>query len=419
MTGQASEGLRPSDALREAVHRFKAASFDGIRERIFTFAFKGLVYPQIWEDPEVDLKALELKPGARDGRDRLGRLQRALLSDRRPGVDPRRRPQSRACRADQAEARGDPPAPLLRVVLPLLRRGRCARQPRPPIAASSASRSTRRRAATGRAATFSAAGASRSSSATSTATACSAPSSARRISWRGSTAPIPRKMMGATTLDEQRSYLRRDARAALRQAAGALAHLEEDLALRSRHSAGAIRGAALARRRHGGGAARAAGAPRLRLLALRQLFRLAGLRPRLSPRAATGPLPPYLRRQNFDDIRARAGAREGGAQLRHRRADERDAGEPRRLRAPRRAGLDDRRAAERALGGDHAHREAGRARRLPHRRRAVAPSRPRRRGDPRPLDLRRRRRAARSAPRTARRSMAASTSTSSTDERRR
>ena len=64
LTGQASEGVRPSDALREAVHRFKAASFDGIRERIFTLAFKGLVYPQIWEDPEVDLRALELKPGA-------------------------------------------------------------------------------------------------------------------------------------------------------------------------------------------------------------------------------------------------------------------------------------------------------------------------------------------------------------------
>jgi S-adenosylmethionine-diacylglycerol 3-amino-3-carboxypropyl transferase len=65
LTGQASEGLRPSDALREAVHRFSAASFDGIRERIFTLAFKGLVYPQIWEDPEVDLEALELEPGAR------------------------------------------------------------------------------------------------------------------------------------------------------------------------------------------------------------------------------------------------------------------------------------------------------------------------------------------------------------------
>jgi S-adenosylmethionine-diacylglycerol 3-amino-3-carboxypropyl transferase len=64
VTGEASEGLRPSDALREAVHRFKAVSRDGIRERIFTFAFRGLVYPQIWEDPEVDLKALALRPGA-------------------------------------------------------------------------------------------------------------------------------------------------------------------------------------------------------------------------------------------------------------------------------------------------------------------------------------------------------------------
>jgi S-adenosylmethionine-diacylglycerol 3-amino-3-carboxypropyl transferase len=70
---QASEGPAPSDALRpngsdplhEAVHRFEASSWEGIRERLFTFAFKGLVYPQIWEDPDVDLKALRLAPGAR------------------------------------------------------------------------------------------------------------------------------------------------------------------------------------------------------------------------------------------------------------------------------------------------------------------------------------------------------------------
>jgi S-adenosylmethionine-diacylglycerol 3-amino-3-carboxypropyl transferase len=47
------------------VHRFKAGSWEGVRERIFTFAFKGLVYPQIWEDPAVDLKALRLAPGER------------------------------------------------------------------------------------------------------------------------------------------------------------------------------------------------------------------------------------------------------------------------------------------------------------------------------------------------------------------
>lgn len=67
---QASEGPAPSDAgppnpLHEAVHRFGAGSWEGVRERIFTFAFKGLVYPQIWEDPDVDLKALQLAPGAR------------------------------------------------------------------------------------------------------------------------------------------------------------------------------------------------------------------------------------------------------------------------------------------------------------------------------------------------------------------
>ncbi|MDX5593097.1 DUF3419 family protein [Pseudovibrio sp. SPO723] len=32
---------------------------------MFTFAFKGMVYPQIWEDPEVDIEALALKPGSR------------------------------------------------------------------------------------------------------------------------------------------------------------------------------------------------------------------------------------------------------------------------------------------------------------------------------------------------------------------
>jgi S-adenosylmethionine-diacylglycerol 3-amino-3-carboxypropyl transferase len=57
--------LFPTHALSQAVHRIKAASFDGVRERVFTFAFRGLVYPQIWEDPVVDLKALQLVPGAR------------------------------------------------------------------------------------------------------------------------------------------------------------------------------------------------------------------------------------------------------------------------------------------------------------------------------------------------------------------
>lgn len=48
--------------LNRAVHRNHLASRDGLLERIFTLAFRGLVYPQIWEDPVVDMDALAIKP---------------------------------------------------------------------------------------------------------------------------------------------------------------------------------------------------------------------------------------------------------------------------------------------------------------------------------------------------------------------
>ncbi len=51
--------------LEQAVHRHRAASKAGISERLFTLAFRGLVYPQIWEDPLVDMAALALKPDSR------------------------------------------------------------------------------------------------------------------------------------------------------------------------------------------------------------------------------------------------------------------------------------------------------------------------------------------------------------------
>ena len=51
--------------LRQAVHRHKATTRQGIQERLFTLAFSGLVYPQIWEDPVVDLDALRLQAGER------------------------------------------------------------------------------------------------------------------------------------------------------------------------------------------------------------------------------------------------------------------------------------------------------------------------------------------------------------------
>lgn len=49
--------------LTSAVHRSKPLSRAGLLERMFTLAFSGLVYPQIWEDPVVDMEALALQPG--------------------------------------------------------------------------------------------------------------------------------------------------------------------------------------------------------------------------------------------------------------------------------------------------------------------------------------------------------------------
>jgi S-adenosylmethionine-diacylglycerol 3-amino-3-carboxypropyl transferase len=37
-------------------------SREGVLERIFTLAFRGLVYPQIWEHPAVDLEAMQIRP---------------------------------------------------------------------------------------------------------------------------------------------------------------------------------------------------------------------------------------------------------------------------------------------------------------------------------------------------------------------
>lgn len=54
-----------NELLADAVHANPIASGRGLLERLFTLAFSGLVYPQIWEDPEVDMAALELGPGKR------------------------------------------------------------------------------------------------------------------------------------------------------------------------------------------------------------------------------------------------------------------------------------------------------------------------------------------------------------------
>jgi S-adenosylmethionine-diacylglycerol 3-amino-3-carboxypropyl transferase len=48
--------------LERAAHTRPAASRRGALERLFTLMFKGFVYNQIWEDPQVDLDALALEP---------------------------------------------------------------------------------------------------------------------------------------------------------------------------------------------------------------------------------------------------------------------------------------------------------------------------------------------------------------------
>lgn len=66
MTSSAGLLARSSGQLvREAVHRSRPLSIDGALERLFTLAFSKLVYPQIWEDPVIDMEALEIDSDTR------------------------------------------------------------------------------------------------------------------------------------------------------------------------------------------------------------------------------------------------------------------------------------------------------------------------------------------------------------------
>lgn len=57
--------LRGNARLKQAVYQHKALSKAGLSERLFTLLFSGLVYPQIWEDPDVDMDAMQLGEGHR------------------------------------------------------------------------------------------------------------------------------------------------------------------------------------------------------------------------------------------------------------------------------------------------------------------------------------------------------------------
>ncbi len=226
--------------LRQAVHRHKAVTRQGIQERLFTLAFSGLVYPQIWEDPVVDLEALRLKEGERlvaiasGGCNVLSYLAAAPISRHR------HRPQSGARRAQQAEARGARAPAGLRRLPHLLRRRQPAAEHRRLLRTTCARISMRPRASTGNRATASAAGASATSAPTSIATACSATSSAPGISWRARTATNPRRLLAARTRERAAPHLRERARAAVPQAPHPLAARQAVGAVRSRHSALAV-----------------------------------------------------------------------------------------------------------------------------------------------------------------------------------
>ncbi|CDX29649.1 conserved hypothetical protein [Mesorhizobium sp. SOD10] len=56
---------RRGKEVGKAVYQNRALSKDGISERLFAFLFSGLVYPQIWEDPDVDMEAMQLGAGHR------------------------------------------------------------------------------------------------------------------------------------------------------------------------------------------------------------------------------------------------------------------------------------------------------------------------------------------------------------------
>lgn len=56
-------GFLKNGKLKNALLQHKALSRSGLSERLFGLLFSGLVYPQIWEDPDVDMAGMELAAG--------------------------------------------------------------------------------------------------------------------------------------------------------------------------------------------------------------------------------------------------------------------------------------------------------------------------------------------------------------------
>lgn len=57
--------MASSVVLREAVHQHAPTSMMGMQQRLFSSWFDSFIYNQIWEDPQVDLQALQLTEDSR------------------------------------------------------------------------------------------------------------------------------------------------------------------------------------------------------------------------------------------------------------------------------------------------------------------------------------------------------------------
>ena len=242
MTDLSSEiGSRKNRQLGKAVYQNRALSKAGLSERLFALLFSGLVYPQIWEDPDIDMEAMALMRGPSHRHHRVGRLQRARLPDALAGANRRGRPQRRPYRAEPPEARrGHAPAGAGRPV-PLLRRSRQPRRIPRPTTASSRRISTPGRVGIGKAAT----GAARRRIAAFDRNFYQH-RPARPVHRRGPPrgAALWRRRLEnhrrRRTLERPAPLLRRGTRPAVRRPPDPLATFAKVVAVRARHPAGAV-----------------------------------------------------------------------------------------------------------------------------------------------------------------------------------
>jgi S-adenosylmethionine-diacylglycerol 3-amino-3-carboxypropyl transferase len=63
--GNAQVALPPKPPIASAMVRKHAGVAGKVLDHAFAFAFRGLVYAQIWEDPEIDIEALAIRPDSR------------------------------------------------------------------------------------------------------------------------------------------------------------------------------------------------------------------------------------------------------------------------------------------------------------------------------------------------------------------